>query len=164
MSQNKLPFTGTKEQEAQLKEALSQLKGTEGALMPALQAAQGIYGYLPEEVQKMIADALGVSLAEVYGVATFYSQFSLTPKGKYKIGVCLGTACYVKGSGEVYEELQKILGISGGGVTADGAFSLEAPRVIGCCGLAPVMTVNEDVYGKLTVDSVAAIIDKYRAQ
>ena len=114
MSQNKLPFTGTKEQEAQLKEALSQLKGTEGALMPALQAAQGIYGYLPEEVQKMIADALGVSLAEVYGVATFYSQFSLTPKGKYKIGVCLGTACYVKGSGEVYEELQKILGISGG--------------------------------------------------
>ena len=103
MSQNKLPFTGTKEQEAQLKEALSQLKGTEGSLMPALQAAQGIYGYLPEEVQKMIADALGVSLAEVYGVATFYSQFSLTPKGKYKIGVCLGTACYVKGSGEVYE-------------------------------------------------------------
>ena len=163
MSQNKLPFTGTKEQEAQLKEALSQLKGTEGALMPALQAAQGIYGYLPEEVQKMIADALGVSLAEVYGVATFYSQFSLTPKGKYKIGVCLGTACYVKGSGEVYEELQKILGISGGGVTADGAFSLDA-RCIGCCGLAPVMTVNEDVYGKLTVDSVAAIIDKYRAQ
>ena len=161
MSQNKLPFTGTKEQEAQLKEALSQLKGTEGALMPALQAAQGIYGYLPEEVQKMIADALGVSLAEVYGVATFYSQFSLTPKGKYKIGVCLGTACYVKGSGEVYEELQKILGISGGGVTADGAFSLDATR---CIGLAPVMTVNEDVYGKLTVDSVAAIIDKYRAQ
>ncbi len=164
MSQNKLPFTGTKEQEAQLKEALSQLKGTEGALMPALQAAQGIYGYLPEEVQKIIADALGVSLAEVYGVATFYSQFSLTPKGKYKIGVCLGTACYVKGSGEVYEELQKILGISGGGVTADGAFSLDATRCIGCCGLAPVMTVNEDVYGKLTVDSVAAIIDKYRAQ
>lgn len=164
MSQNKLPFTGTKEQEAQLKEALSQLKGTEGALMPALQAAQGIYGYLPEEVQKMIADALGVSLAEVYGVATFYSQFSLTPKGKYKIGVCLGTACYVKGSGEVYEELQKILGISGGGVTTDGAFSLDATRCIGCCGLAPVMTVNEDVYGKLTVDSVAAIIDKYRAQ
>ena len=164
MSQNKLPFTGTKEQEAQLKEALSQLKGTEGALMPALQAAQGIYGYLPEEVQKMIADALGVSRAEVYGVATFYSQFSLTPKGKYKIGVCLGTACYVKGSGEVYEELQKILGISGGGVTADGAFSLDATRCIGCCGLAPVMTVNEDVYGKLTVDSVAAIIDKYRAQ
>lgn len=164
MSQNKLPFTGTKEQEAQLKEALSQLKGTEGALMPALQAAQGIYGYLPEEVQKMIADALDVSLAEVYGVATFYSQFSLTPKGKYKIGVCLGTACYVKGSGEVYEELQKILGISGGGVTADGAFSLDATRCIGCCGLAPVMTVNEDVYGKLTVDSVAAIIDKYRAQ
>ena len=113
---------------------------------------------------KRIADALGVSLAEVYGVATFYSQFSLTPKGKYKIGVCLGTACYVKGSGEVYEELQKILGISGGGVTADGAFSLDATRCIGCCGLAPVMTVNEDVYGKLTVDSVAAIIDKYRAQ
>ncbi len=164
MARNKLPFTGTKEQEAQLKAALAELKGTKGALMPALQAAQGIYGYLPEEVQEMIAEELGVSLAEVYGVATFYSQFSLTPKGKYKIGVCLGTACYVKGSGEVYEELQKILGITGGGVTADGLFSLDATRCIGCCGLAPVMTVNDDVYGKLTVDSVAAIIDKYREQ
>ena len=137
MSQNKLPFTGTKEQEAQLKEALSQLKGTEGALMPALQAAQGIYGYLPEEVQKMIADALGVSLAEVYGVATFYSQFSLTPKGKYKIGVCLGTACYVKGSGEVYEELQKILGISGGGVMRTALSLWMRPAVSAAAGWRP---------------------------
>lgn len=148
----------------QLEEVIEKYKNTQGALIPVLHEAQDIFGYLPPEVMKKVSRGLEIPEAKVYGVATFYSQFSLTPKGKYKIGVCLGTACYVKGSGEVYEELQKILGISGGGVTADGAFSLDATRCIGCCGLAPVMTVNEDVYGKLTVDSVAAIIDKYRAQ
>ena len=162
MSQNKLPFTGTKEQEAQLKEALSQLKGTEGALMPALQAAQGIYGYLPEEVQKMIADALGVSLAEVYGVATFYSQFSLTPKGKYKIGVCLGTACYVKGSGDLFKKIEEVLGIEGGGTSSDGKYSLEATRCIGACGLAPVLTVNGTVYGRLGVGDIEGILAQYK--
>lgn len=104
---------------------------------------------------------LGVSLAEVYGVATFYSQFSLLPKGKYKIGVCLGTACYVKGSGEILAEVEKILGVSAGEVTPDGRFSIDATRCIGCCGLAPVMTVNDDVYGKLTADGVAAVLAKY---
>ena len=102
-----VPFNGTKEQEAKLYEVLASLKDVRGAVMPALQQAQEIYGYLPIEVQQMIADYLNVPLAEVYGIATFYAQFSLTPSGKYKIGVCLGTACYVKGSGEVYEKIQK---------------------------------------------------------
>lgn len=156
-----LPFNGTKEQEAELRAALDAIKDKEGALMEALQTAQGIYGYLPKEVQEIVADTLGVSLAEVYGVATFYSQFSLLPKGKYKIGVCLGTACYVKGSGEILAEVEKILGVGAGEVTPDGRFSIDATRCIGCCGLAPVMTVNDDVYGKLTADGVAAVLAKY---
>ncbi len=157
-----VPFSGTKEQEAELLKVLAELKGKPGALMPALQKAQDIYGYLPVEVQNIIAEKLGVSLAEVYGVATFYSQFSLNPKGKYKIGVCLGTACYVKGSGELFEKLQKSLGIEGGGITEDARFSLDATRCIGCCGLAPVMTVNDDVYGKITVDDIDGILAKYK--
>ena len=129
--------------------------------MPALQQAQEIYGYLPIEVQQMIADYLNVPLAEVYGIATFYAQFSLTPSGKYKIGVCLGTACYVKGSGEVYEKIQKILGMEGAGLSDDGKFSLEATRCIGCCGLAPVLTINGEVYGKVTPDQMEGILAKY---
>lgn len=157
-----VPFNGTEEQAAELNAALMALKGTQGALMAALQAAQGIYGYLPKEIQEVVAEELGVSLSEVYGVATFYSQFSLVPKGKYKIGVCLGTACYVKGSGDVLAEVEKILGIKAGEITADGEFSIDATRCIGCCGLAPVMTVNDDVYGKLSVSSVGAILAKYK--
>ena len=160
-NQVKVPFKGTKAQEQKLNKVLRSLKNVDGALMPALQQAQEIYGYLPIEVQEIIADRLGLSLAEVYGVATFYSQFTLTPKGKYKIGVCLGTACYVKGSGEVYEELKKQLGIEGG-ITPDLQFSLDATRCIGCCGLAPVMVVNDDVYGKLTKDQVSGILAKYK--
>ena len=160
-NQVKVPFKGTKAQEQKLNKVLRSLKNVDGALMPALQQAQEIYGYLPIEVQEIIADKLGLSLAEVYGVATFYSQFTLTPKGKYKIGVCLGTACYVKGSGEVYEELKKQLGIEGG-ITPDLQFSLDATRCIGCCGLAPVMVVNDDVYGKLTKDQVSGILAKYK--
>ncbi len=160
-NQQKIPFTGTKAQEQKLRKVLRGLKNVDGALMPALQQAQDIYGYLPIEVQEIIADTLGLSLAEVYGVATFYSQFTLTPKGKYKIGVCLGTACYVKGSGDIYAEIQKQLGIESG-ITPDLQFSLDATRCIGCCGLAPVMTVNDDVYGKMTKDQVAGIIAKYK--
>ena len=158
-----LPFDGTKEQEEKFRAGLADLKHVPGAVMPALQLAQEIYGYLPREVQVMVAEELEVPLAEVYGVATFYSQFSLTPKGKYQIGVCLGTACYVKGSGDVYNKLVEILGIESGEVTPDKKFSLDATRCIGCCGLAPVMTVNGEVYGRLTVDQVAGIIDKYKA-
>lgn len=157
-----VPFSGTKEQESELRSALSLLKNKEGALMEALQTAQGIYGYLPKEMQEIVAEEFGVSLAEVYGVATFYSQFSLMPKGKYKIGVCLGTACYVKGSGDVLAQVEKLLGVSAGEVTPDGRFSIDATRCIGCCGLAPVMTVNDDVYGRITADGVAAILAKYK--
>ncbi|MBR1890899.1 MAG: NAD(P)H-dependent oxidoreductase subunit E, partial [Clostridia bacterium] len=110
MQKNVIPFDGTPEQEQALRAELSALKTVPGGLMPALQKAQGIYGYLPKEVMVIIAEELKVPLSEVYGVATFYAQFSLTPKGKYQIGVCLGTACYVKGSGDIYNELSNILG------------------------------------------------------
>lgn len=156
-----VPFSGTPEQERQLKAWLDENKDTPGVVMPALQKAQEIYGYLPIEVQRMVAEALGKPLAEIYGVATFYSQFSLTPKGKYRISVCLGTACYVKGSGKLYEKLQEKLGIAGGECTADGKFSLDACRCVGACGLAPVLMVNDDVYGRLTVDDLDGILAKY---
>ena len=159
-----IPFDGTKEQEAQLRSMLAELKNVEGSTIMALQRAQAIYGYLPKEVQQIIADELGLSLAQVYGVSTFYSQFSLYPKGKYQIGICLGTACYVKGSGDVYNKLQEILGISGGEVTPDKMFSLDATRCVGCCGLAPVMTINGEVYGRVTPDSVVEIIEKYKKE
>ena len=158
-----VPFNGTKEQEEKLRAELAQLKkrGDNGLMIAALQKAQDIYGYLPEGVQQIIADELGVSLAEVYGVATFYAQFSLYPKGRYKIGVCLGTACYVKGSGDVYRKICDTLKIEGGQCTDDLKFSLDATRCIGCCGLAPVMTVNDDVYGKVSAEEVEGILAKY---
>ena len=156
-----VPFNGTPEQEAELRKVIADNKDEKGALMPVLQKAQDIYGYLPIEVQKIVATEMDISLEKIYGVVTFYSQFSLMPKGKYKISVCLGTACYVKGSGDIYDKLIQKLGIKGGECTADGKFSLEACRCIGACGLAPVMTVNDDVYGRLTVDQVQNILDKY---
>ena len=158
---NALPFNGTPEQEEQLKKVIEEHKGEGGALMPVMQQAQEIYGYLPEEVQKMVAEGLGVSMSEVYGVATFYSQFTLNPKGKYKISVCLGTACYVKGSGDVFNRVSERLGIENGGCTQDGKFSLEACRCIGACGLAPVMMINDDVYGRLVPDDIDKILAKY---
>lgn len=157
----KIPFKGTPEQKTELMKVLHELKGQRGALMPALQSAQHIYGYLPIEVQEMVADGLGIHLEEVYGVATFYSQFSLNPKGKYKISVCLGTACYVKGAGDIVDKLSEHLGIKSGECTADGKYSLEACRCIGACGLAPVLTVNEDVYGRLALSDLDDIMKKY---
>lgn len=159
-----LPFTGTKEQQEQLAAVLEGLKGERGAVMPALHKAEAIYGYLPIEVQKQIAEGLDVPLEEVYGVSTFYSQFSLTPKGKYHISVCLGTACYVKGADKVLDRLVAKLGIQPEECTEDGAFSLTACRCIGACGLAPVLTVNEDVYGRLVPEDVDKIIAKYTAE
>ena len=158
-----VPFAGTAEQEKQLREGLQELIGTPGALMPALQLAQGIYGYLPIEAQRIIADALDHSLEEVFGVVTFYSQFSLNPKGEYKIGVCMGTACYVKGAGDILDKVKDQLKITEGECTSDMRFSLDATRCIGCCGLAPVLTVNDDVYGKLTSDMVPGVLAKYKA-
>lgn len=158
----KLPFKGTENQERELRALIRRLRDQEGALMPVLQGAQEIYGYLPIEVMEIVAAEMGVSLEEVYGVATFYSQFSLNPKGRYKVSVCLGTACYVKGSGDVYAKLQEKLGITTGECTPDGEFSLEACRCVGACGLAPVMTVNDDVYGRLVPDDVDTILAKYQ--
>ena len=158
----KVPFQGTPEQEKALLEVIDRLKDQRGALMPILQEAQDIYGYLPEEVQQIIAKGLKIPFEEVYGVATFYSQFALNPKGKYKVSVCLGTACYVKGSGEVYARLAKELGIEGGECTADMNFSLEACRCVGACGLAPVIMINDEVYGRLVPDDVPKILAKYR--
>ena len=154
-------FTESKEQADKLDALIAKYKNVQGNLMPVLQGAQDIYGYLPLEVQKKIAIGLDVSVSEVYGVASFYSQFSFNPKGKVSIAVCLGTACYVKGSGVIYDKFQELLGIGGDECTADRRFSLTASRCIGACGLAPVLTVNEDVYGRLTVEDVAGIIAKY---
>ncbi len=158
---SKLPFKGTPEQAEALQKVIDANKHDSSRLMGVMQEAQGIYGYLPVEVQQMIADGMGVPLEKVYGVATFYAQFSLSPKGAYNISVCLGTACYVKGAGDVFDKLKEILGIDAEECTADGRFSLTACRCIGACGLAPVLTVNEDVYGKLTADDVPGIIAKY---
>lgn len=160
-STNAVPFNGTAAQEAELLKVIAEKKDDRGALMPILQKAQDIYGYLPIEVQTIISNEMNIPLEKIYGVVTFYSQFSLNSKGKYQISVCLGTACYVKGSGDIYNKLQEKLGIEGGGCTPDGKFSLEACRCIGACGLAPVITVNDEVYGRLTVDDVDDILKKY---
>ena len=156
-----VPFQGTKEQEADLLKVIAEHKDEKGSLMPILQKAQDIYGYLPIEVQTIISNETGLPLEKIYGVATFYSQFSLSPKGKYQISVCLGTACYVKGSGDIYNKLMEKLGIVGGECTPDGRFSLDACRCVGACGLAPVMMINGEVYGSLTVDDIDDILAKY---
>ena len=155
---------GTPEQQKKLKAVIESSRSTPGCLMHILQEAQAIYGFLPIEVQKIIAEGLGISLSEVYGVVTFYSQFSLKPKGKYRISVCLGTACYVKGSDKILEEIEKQLGIKCGECTADGLFSIDSCRCVGACGLAPVLMVNDEVYGKLTPDMVKGILDSYKGE
>ena len=155
-------FRGTKAQEEQLDAVIAAHKGMPGALMPVLQQAQEIYGYLPIEVQRMIALKMGISIEEVYGVSTFYSQFVLNPKGEIAIAVCLGTACYVKGSGDILDKITQILGLPAGSTTPDGKYSLEATRCIGACGLAPVLTINNEVYGKLVPADMEGILAKYK--
>ena len=161
---SRVPFKGTPRQAAELKKWLDENAHKPGSAMPALQKAQDIYGYLPVEVLRVVADALGKSLEEVYGIATFYGQFSLAPKGKYKVSVCLGTACYVKGSSKILEKLEEKLGVEQGDCRDDGLFSLEVTRCIGACGLAPVFTVNDDVYGRMTADDkeLDSILARYK--
>lgn len=130
--------------------------------MPVLHEAQHIFGAIPIEVQKVISEKLNVPMAEIYGVVTFYSQFTLEPKGQYLIGVCLGTACYVRGAQQLVDKISEMTGVGVGKTSADGKFSLEATRCIGACGLAPVLTVNEDVYGRLTLDDIPGIVNKYK--
>ncbi|MEW9121181.1 MAG: NAD(P)H-dependent oxidoreductase subunit E [Thermotaleaceae bacterium] len=144
-----------------LDQVIQKHKGQKGALMPILHDGQKLFGCLPLEVQKKISEELNVPLAEIYGVVTFYAQFTLEPKGEYAIGVCLGTACYVKGAQKIIDRIKRELKVEVGTTTADGKFTLEATRCIGACGLAPVLTVNEDVYGRLVEGDVADIIAKY---
>ncbi len=155
------PFNGTPEQEKKLLEVIDANKHDKSRLIAVMQEAQDIYGYLPMEVQEIISEGMDVPMEKIFGVATFYAQFSLSPKGKYNISVCLGTACYVKGAGVLMEKLEEALGIGADECTADGKFSLTACRCIGACGLAPVLTVNEDVYGRLVGDDIAGILAKY---
>ena len=157
-----VPFHGTAEQLAALDAVIAEHKTQAGALMPVLQKAQDIYGYLPVEVQKHIATELDIPYSEVFGVVTFYSQFQLNPKGAHPVAVCLGTACYVKGSGIIMEKLEEMLGIKSGAITSDLRFSLDATRCIGACGLAPVMTIGEDVYGRLEPSMLKDILAKYQ--
>lgn len=158
---SKVPFKGTAEQKQELLDVIDKYKEDSSRLMTVMQEAQRIYGYLPIEVQQMIADGMDVPLEKVYGVATFYAQFALSPKGIYNVSVCLGTACYVKGSGDIFNKVCEKLGIDADECTPDGKFSLSACRCIGACGLAPVMMVNDDVYGRLTVDDVDKVLAKY---
>ncbi|HEX2954837.1 MAG TPA: NADH-quinone oxidoreductase subunit NuoE [Bacillota bacterium] len=146
----------------QLDEVIESYKDEEGALIPVLQHAQEIFGYLPEDVQERIARGLKVPVSEVYGVATFYSLFSLKPVGQYRIGVCMGTACYVKGAADLLNKIETDLGIKVNETTQDERFTLEVTRCIGACGLAPVMTVNKEVYGRLTPDEIPDILGKYK--
>ena len=155
-------FRGTPEQEAQLIAVIDKYEGVQGKTMPILQDAQAIYGYLPVEVQKMIAVKTGISLEEVYGVSTFYSQFVLNPKGEIAIAVCMGTACYVKGSGDLLDKITEVLGLPAGATSPDAKYSLDATRCIGACGLAPVLTINGEVYGKLGKGDIEGLLAKYK--
>lgn len=133
-----------------------------GVLMQTLHKAQELFGYLPIEVQKFVSEKTEIPMAEIYGVATFYTQFSLEQKGKHTVSVCMGTACYVKSSQLVLDQLIKVLKISVGQTTEDGLFSLQATRCLGCCGLAPVIMIGDSVYGKVDPKKIPEIIDSYK--
>ena len=150
------------EKERKLQEIVEKYKNTKGALIPVLHEVQEVYGYLPMSVQKQISESMNIPLSEIYGVVTFYTQFSLKPKGRFKVSACMGTACYVKGSSKILDELQEKLGIHVGDCTDDGKFSLDACRCIGACGLAPVIMINDDVYGRLTAEDIEKVLDKYK--
>lgn len=151
----------TTDKEQQLQEVFAKYRGQQGALIPVLQAAQDIYGYLPREVLEKIAAELKLPISQVYGVVTFYAQFNLTPRGRYIIRVCQGTACYVRGGGEIFQEIQDQLGIKDGETTEDLRFTLESVACLGACGLAPVIMINDDTHGRLTKDAIAGILAKY---
>jgi len=147
---------------AELKNYIDSVKNSQGVTMQILQKAQGIFGYLPLEVQQFISDETNIPLADIYGVVTFYTQFSTEEKGRHKIGVCLGTACYVKGSQEIMDKLAEELNVKVGKTTEDRVFTLEATRCLGCCGLAPVMMIDDDVYGRMEPKKIKEILEKYK--
>ena len=146
----------------ELESFVNKLSDKNGALISVLHKAQEIFGYLPQEVQTFVAEQLGISVAKVYGVVSFYSFFTMTPKGKFPVAVCMGTACYVRGAEKVLHDFEKQLGIKTGETSLDGLFSIDALRCVGACGLAPVVLVGEDVYGRDEAKDVTAIIKKYR--
>ena len=154
-------FEMKEEQVSKLKALIAEHKKKPGPLMPTLHDAQHIFGCIPIEVQKLIAEELGESVAKINGVVTFYSRFSVEPKGEHIIGVCLGTACYVRGSQDIIDAISEMLKIAPGQTTEDGKFTLEATRCVGACGLAPVLMINEDVYGKVTPAMLDDILAKY---
>lgn len=153
---------GNAKENNELKEILEKFEKDKSNLIQILNQVQEKYGYISQEAQKAISEYLDISMAEVYGVITFYSRFTLKPKGKYNIAVCLGTACFVKGSEKVLDKVKEILKIDVGQTTEDGLFSIEATRCVGACGLAPVFTVNDEVYGKATPEMVESVIKRIR--
>jgi len=152
---------GTDEQVESLNTLLAENKGNKGNVMEVLQKTQGIFGYIPKESVKMIAESLKISQSEIFGIITFYSQFSLTPKAKYNIDVCLGTACFVLGAQDVLDKILQKLGVRVGEMTKDGKWIVTSCRCLGCCGLAPAITINGEVYGKLKPEDVDKIIDSF---
>jgi NADH-quinone oxidoreductase subunit E/NADP-reducing hydrogenase subunit HndA len=149
--------------EKQIIEIISRYKDEKTPLMMILSDIQKEFGYIPLEVQELVSEQIGVPVAEIYGVVTFYSFFSLNPKGKYVIGVCLGTACYVKGAQQVIDKFSEILNIKPGETTEDGLFTLEALRCIGACGIAPALSINGKVYPKVAIADVPKIVEEYRS-
>jgi len=152
------------DQNEKVKKIVEHYKNTEGALIPILHEVQEAFGYIPKDVQEFIAHELKIPLSEIYGVVTFYSRFSLHPKGKNSVFVCMGTACYVKGAELVLNAVKDDLKIGAGETSSDGLFSIEETRCIGACGLAPIMMINEDVYAKVTPDQIGGILEKYRKE
>lgn len=157
-----IEFTATAEELQEFEEFIDSQKDRKGALMPVLQYAQSHFGHIPERIANIISMKLGIPTAEIYGVVTFYSQFTLIPKGANEISVCLGTACYVKGAQVILDEFIKELGINVGETTEDGKFSIVETRCVGQCGEAPVVTINDKVYPHFTPEKVAETIDEYR--
>jgi len=148
---------------AKLEKVITEMKDMEGPLIPIMHEAQGIFGYLPYDVQKCIAEELNIPMSEVYGVATFYTEFKVEPKGDHVIGICMGTPCYVRGATSILDKLTEKLGIGMDETTADRKFTLQETGCMGCCGLAPIIVIDEDIYGNLTPDDIPGILDKYMA-
>ena len=145
-----------------VKDITKKYKDMKGALIPVLHEVQKSFGYLPERALQVVSEELNISMSEIYGVSTFYSQFTLEPKGEHIIKVCLGTACYVKGAQDILERFSSVLEVEVGKTTGDGKFTLEAARCLGACGLAPVLMVDDKVYGRLIPDDVIRIIEEYK--